>query len=117
MLHSDSTRKPAARTPRLIAAIGTAFAVAIDMLAMTLLTLFYDGLIGVVIFVVEFSHYSKSGSGRLLADSIGIGWLGIVVGSLGVVFLVARKKYYRAVAALIGLAPLVFFIYSASVPR
>ena len=117
MLHPDSTRKPAAQTPRLVVAISTAFAVAIDMLAMVLFTLFYDGLVGVVIFVVEFSHYSKNGSGRLLADSIGIGWLGIVVGSLGVIFLVARKKYYRVVAALIGLAPLVFFICSASAPR
>ena len=106
------------RTPRLIAAIGTTFAVVIDMLAMVALMLLYDGIIVIAIFAVEFSHYSKNDSGKLHTESIGIGWLGIAVGILGVVFLVARqKKYYRLVAASIGLAPLVLFTYSQSVPR
>jgi hypothetical protein len=116
MLHSDSQKKPAIQTSRLVAAIGTTFAVAIDMLAMASLTLFYDGLVATAIFATEFLHYSKSGSNQLLPESIAIGWLGIGVGLLGTVFLIARKKYCRAGAAVLGLVPLVFFIYHESAP-
>ena len=109
VLPSDSAQKPIFELPPRVRLVGRVLAVLLDMLMAGCLTLFYDGAVVAILFGIEFTHYSKNGS-RPSEASVVFN-TALVVGGLAVVGLLLRKKYFRALAVLLGLLPLTLLIW------
>ena len=105
MLLSDSAQRPALSLPPRLRPLGRVLVLVVDMLAVGCLTLFYDVVVVATVFWVEGTYYDKSAhnpSETLCVMVI----MGLVVGAFVAGSLLLNKKYYRALAVLVGLIPL-----------
>ena len=75
------------------------------MLAVSCVALFYDGLVGAMVFWIEAIHYGKSSPHLSDATGLVLG-AGLVVGGLAVIGLLLCKMHLRALAVFLGLLPL-----------
>jgi hypothetical protein len=108
MFPADSARKPTVQVPHRLHTVGRVLAVVVDMLLIGWLTLCYDAAVAILCISITFLHNGLHNNQKVEATSIGL-VMGILVGILAVIGLLLWKKYWRALAVLLGLLPLVFF--------